>query len=596
MKLDQDAVLFVVVFALMMVISSPNAILPSALTTPHAFVREKTKNAFYYAHRKKFDCAPGMKYDDYEPEIEPVFDETVWYWDRRGFDVGMRLCSLAIGLTVVIMVAAERKAIIVPGFSLLLEGLYVALKLNLMLEFACIVLVFVVMFPLRERSSQQPLSWWVKKDVYASAFLFGKVFIGATTLLVAIQFHRWGGPLAILVASHVYYILRQVSNPPPNNVSAWAKYYKRLSLHEYQSQSSEEDPGQDCVNNSDKLRGMLKRPVVWTCFGDGLLHGTVGASVTTLVTDKLQALLQSSAESSRMEARSIVPQRQADRKWSIPTSHGRGSLPPLAVVNCAQTGISSHTLWSERQRIRQGVTCVEGGAEYIVIWIGINDLRALYTPATERDDLYPSSLSYKWQSQVIWLNSLSEHPSWSGLKSFEHRIIKILRYIEEVLSADEASGTTNENQHKRHVALLSLPPMGEDDLNSIANRLVIDANVIIQKAVEEVNSTLDENSCLASVSVVPVHDRLVSFLQENVKSQRKGFFPKVPVDWFLPVSFLQCAVYHSWPGAFTWRSLSAPIFGHLLTTDGLHLHETGGSIAADAIVEWLLDHGIRDRL
>jgi hypothetical protein len=174
--------------------------------------------------------------------------------------------------------------------------------------------------------------------------------------------------------------------------------------------------------------------------------------------------------------------------------------------------------------------------------------------------------------------------------------MKILRYIEEVLSADEASGTKNGNQRKRHVALLSLPPMGEDDLDSIANRLVIDANGIIQKVVEEVQSTLDESSCLASVSVVPVYDRLISFLQDNTELQQRGFFPKVPVDWFLQVSFLQCAVYHSWPGAFTWRSLSAPCFGHLITTDGLHLHETGGSIAADAIVEWLLDHGIRDRL
>jgi lysophospholipase L1-like esterase len=175
--------------------------------------------------------------------------------------------------------------------------------------------------------------------------------------------------------------------------------------------------------------------------------------------------------------------------------------------------------------------------------------------------------------------------------SFENQIIRILDYIGEFRSSPNK---TREGKHsKRHVAVLTLPPMGEDDLDSPANQLIRDHNNIIQTVVDEMQNDVDRISNFASLRVIPVHERLVSFLQQE-QQRPKGILPKVPVDWFLPVSCVQCALYHAFPGMFTWKSLSAPVFGHAIMSDGLHLHETGSDIVADAIVQW--DHDLTDRL
>jgi lysophospholipase L1-like esterase len=529
------------------------------------------------------------------------YDGNVLYLDRRGFDAWMRACLVWLFITLTVMILMELEVIpVFPDASSLLQAIG-----RYTWRSGCWGLIVASIFTaLHYFGHGQCLNFrtWHCLCTFCNTLAWYGVWWVAPVLVVMVmlQFHRYALPAAVLLIAFVYSILHRVSTPPPNNALAWKRYYDSVLVQERLLRGKG-------LSGKDKMTlahvdstARRKDPVVLTCFGDGLLHGTVSAPITTILSDKLQAALSSQQP---------VGERFSTTKWWLPGSvMSPQGLPSLAVVNCAQNGITSDAFRCEKQRLRQGMAFDGSEAEYILLWIGTNDVRAVHKPASEPRSAageYYMAMHPTWLEQVIWLNSLQWNPPFSLSSSYsggdgyiETKLKGILHDIGGISCDADGTSILDKSRLKRHVAVLTLPPMGEDDLNSPANRLIDEANAVIARVIHEIQSDVDRNSKFASLSVVPVHERLVSYLQQTKKprSHPRGILPKVPVDWFLPVNCFQSALYHSFPGMFTWKSLSAPIFGHAIMSDGLHLHETGSDIVADAIVEWLLDHGITDRL
>jgi hypothetical protein len=528
---------------------------------------------------------------------EVAYDDNVLYLDRRGFDVGMRCCCVGIGITLILMIAVEVNIITVfPDNSSFLGalgkgGLMIVCFGVLASAFPSVIGTFLSW---RNQETTEERSFFKSIVIYQAHFVWQIGFI-ILALMAMLQYHRWSGPIVILSLAHALLILNRVSAPPPNNALAWKRYYSSYRAKQKVLQAPK-------TNNNDLAGTHIGsatqlKPVVLTCFGDSLLHGTISAPITTILAEKLQAALASELPD---ESQSLGMTPFSTTKWWLPGDPSSSApLPSLAVVNCAQNGITSELLITEDERLHQGMTIDGNDAEYVLLWIGTNDVRSLYKP--DKGFLFDGSLYPSWEQQVFWFNSLPffgracrptpDSPS-------EPVLAEILNCIGNYDPDEDSSAMPNRKPSMRHVAVLTLPPMGEDDLDSPANKLIVDRNACIQGLVDEIQNDVDRKSLFASLSVIPVHDRLVSFLQQEPqrRSRPKGILPKVPVDWFLPVSCLQCALYHSFPGMFTWKSLSARLFGHAVMSDGLHLHETGSGIVADAIVQWLWDHGIADRL
>jgi hypothetical protein len=537
-----------------------------------------------------------------------TYNDNVLYLDRRGFDVGMRCCCVGIGITVILMIAVEVNIITVfPDNSSFLGALA---------EGGHNIVIYGVIYSI-VLSVIWTSCFWLFQETIPRRSLFKSIVIYPAhftwqigclilALMAMLQYHRWAGPAVMLTLAHAFLILNRVSAPPPNNALAWKRYYSRYLAKQKVLQArntNNKDPIVTDVQSAEQL----KEPVVLTCFGDSLLHGTISAPITTILAEKLRAALAS--KEFPVESQSLGANQFSTTKWWM---HGNAAssepLPSLAVVNCAQNGITSNVLTRETERLQQGMAFDGNEAEYMLLWIGTNDVRSTYKPE-KMPLLVGGSLYPSWEQQIAWFNSLpysgiSNHSTPDSTSELE----SMLNYIGNYYPCGDSTATSSakpspdnaftEKSGKRHVAILTLPPMGEDDLDSSANKLIANYNASIQELVDEIQNDTDRKSKFASLSVIPVHDGLVSFLQQEPqqRSQPKGILPKVPVDWFLPISCLQCALYHSFPGMFTWKSLSAPLFGHTVMSDGLHLHETGSGIVADAIVQWLLDHGIADRL
>jgi lysophospholipase L1-like esterase len=530
----------------------------------------------------------------YDGSTEVTYDENVLYLDRRGFDVGMRCCCVGIGIALILMMAVEVNIITVfPDNSSFLRALakggHIIVIYGVIYSVGGSVIGTFLSWRYQETAEERSLFKSILVVIYP-AHCTWQIGCLVLALMAMLQYHRWSGPFVILGLAHALLILNRASAPPPNNALAWKRYYSSYRAKQKVLQARNVN-NNDPVGTNIRLATRLTEPIVLTCFGDSLLHGTISAPITTILAEKLQAALASELPD---ESQRLGVTQFSVTKWWLPADPSSSEpLPSLAVVNCAQNGITSEVLTTEKKRLHQGMTFDGNDAEYVLLWIGTNDVRSKYKPNTGL--LYDGSLYPSWEQQICWFNSLPFYGG-TGRGHPELELAEILDYIGEFCSSPDNAFT--EQRNKRHVAILTLPPMGENDLDSPANKLIVDYNAGIQELVDEIQNDTNRKSKFASLSVIPVHDRLVSFLQQEPqqRSQLKGILPKVPVDWFLPVSCLQCALYHSFPGMFTWKSLSARLFGHAVMSDGLHLHETGSGIVADAIVQWLLDHGIADRL
>ena len=266
-----------------------------------------------------------------------------------------------------------------------------------------------------------------------------------------------------------------------------------------------------CTSRPPRNDPTRSRPLV-VCLGDSLTHGQCSASVVGR----------------------IVPQLK---------SRSKTTTADIGIVNAGQNNICSWTVYHKRL---QGIL-KKYDPHYVLLWIGTNDVRAIY--------------SKWWSRQLEYMWRLPEPPS---LQQFETNV----RGIVEILLS-----------HSPHlqVGLCTLPPMGEV-LTDPANLFVKQSNA----ALADIATYSTGNRC----TVIPVHNELESAILQNTLS---GWKP--PVDYFLPLSIVMGLLYHV--VGFSWNQLSR-LVGNTVLSDSLHLNETGADIVAIAIVEWLGDKGIAD--
>jgi lysophospholipase L1-like esterase len=263
-------------------------------------------------------------------------------------------------------------------------------------------------------------------------------------------------------------------------------------------------------------RQTRRRPVL-VCLGDSLTHGNCSASITPELPTKLCSKLG----------------------MELP-KYGATFADPLWVVNCGQNGITSETIFNER--LNKALGCYP---DYVMIWIGTNDVRAMYKRS--------------WGKKVTRMNQLSAVPT---MDSLERNISGILQFIEQ------ASPTVK-------IGLCTLPPLGEN-LKSEANKLVRQANEIIERV-----AATHGDQC----TVISIFSQFETILE---KDRRGG---SLPVDFFFPIAVVMNTLYHTFPNFFSWNLLSSLVSNSLLT-DGLHINERGADLCADLVVDWLLKVGV----
>lgn len=260
-----------------------------------------------------------------------------------------------------------------------------------------------------------------------------------------------------------------------------------------------------------------RRPVL-VCLGDDLVHGTRSYSFTVDVPTQLTTAL-------------AMPPPKATSIFA----------DPLWVVNCGQNNITTHTVW--RERIGKALDC---HADYILILVGTNDILAAYKPNS-------------WGKSMQSMNGIPEIPN---LQTFARNFNGILNHIQA------ASPMTQ-------VGVCTLPPMGEDT-KSAANKLVRQANEIIERAVQQCASD--------RYTLIPVFDRMESILEKE--GNRRDFSGTAGL-----LGWTMSLMYNLLPGVIKWSTLGS-LVGHRLLHDGIHLNERGGAELTSLIVEWLVKKGV----
>ena len=312
----------------------------------------------------------------------------------------------------------------------------------------------------------------------------------AVGLLLMIVY-SWKIGLAVFLLSAVTFIaVEAMTAPPANGPRAFIRFF----------------------------REQVKRRPILVCLGDSLTHGTMSSSYTP-----------------------NVPRKLAERLGMDPPSLTAIFADPLWVVNCGQNSCTSHTILQDR--LQGALNC---SPDYILIFIGTNDVRAMYSAA--------------WAKQVVRVNALPQVPT---LGILEANLKGMIEYIQR-------------EQMQTQIGVCTLPPMGED-LTTPANDWVRKANTVIEKTVNGFNE---------KCTLVPVYNRFESILEKKPNKSRG-----VKVDNFFAVACYMGMLYHLFAGVFTWDGLSNQ-FGHLLLSDGLHLNDRGKDIVVDLVVEWLMTNNI----
>jgi acyl-CoA thioesterase-1 len=307
--------------------------------------------------------------------------------------------------------------------------------------------------------------------------------------LIFLFFYNWKWGLAWFLAAAISFItMEAVSSPPANRIEVFKEWERRQP----------------------------NRAPVLACLGDSLTHGNCSASITP-----------------------EIP-RALSRKLGLdPPKSRRLFSDPLWVLNAGQNGITSQTILQER--LSPTLSC---RPDYVMIWIGTNDVRAIYSKAMEME--------------VTIVNGLDQPPT---MRLLSQNIKQILNF-------------TRQASPMCHIGVFTLPPMGED-LHSNANKLVQEANSLIKQAAAEM---ADER-----VLVIDVYQRLEAILEK----QRRGFHWSV--DWFYLFAPLMNPLFHMC--GISWNTLSK-LTGSSCLFDGLHLNEQAATEVVDATVEWLLKSNV----
>ncbi|SEG77672.1 Lysophospholipase L1 [Nonomuraea solani] len=116
------------------------------------------------------------------------------------------------------------------------------------------------------------------------------------------------------------------------------------------------------------------------------------------------------------------------------------------------------------------------------------------------------------------------------------------------------------------VALMSLPPLGED-LNTDINRKLTGYNAAIKEIATQANA-----------DYLPLHERMAEILREG---------PRTAYDFSFPLAFEAAAQHYLFQRGWDEIARSG---GRELLVDHVHLADRGGAIVADLTTDWL--HGL----
>lgn len=262
-----------------------------------------------------------------------------------------------------------------------------------------------------------------------------------------------------------------------------------------------------------------KRRPTLLCLGDSLTHGKVSSNITPEIPIKLASMLG-------MET----------PVWGLTFND------PIWVVNAGQNFLTSHVILHERLSKAMGTF-----PDYVYLMIGTNDILGIW------NKMYGNTMAYTH-------TLLDGEPS---MKTFERNIRDIVNFIRESSPLVE-------------LGVCTIPPLGED-LNSDVNRIVKEANRIIERIIV---AEKDERTTL-----LPIFERMETVLEKS-KSKKRGLsmvMNGIYTSTMLPI-------YQVFPVSL--NTLSKHISGYTLHTDGVHLNEAGRDIIVDCIIDWLRTRNI----
>ena len=277
---------------------------------------------------------------------------------------------------------------------------------------------------------------------------------------------------------------------------------------------------------------------VLACLGDSLTQGTCSSNWV----DQLVSVLRSELKSLPKEL--LAPSRAIFQR-------------PLHTINCGQNCLTSRV--AVRERIASVLEC---HPNYLVILLGTNDVLGMHLP------WYGDHLRTAWKLR-------EEEPSWDRLE----------KNLSELLQAcDEYSKASPKHCDPLQVALVTLPPLGED-LTHPANRMVKQANSIILKLVK--SSSTHQSSC--QVEVVPLFESMERHLRTHETSHKDSKLWAFSIDRWYMVAMFMAPFRHILK--LKWTTMSK-WFGFELCADPLHLNERGAEILRDLVVKWLLQKNV----
>jgi lysophospholipase L1-like esterase len=211
--------------------------------------------------------------------------------------------------------------------------------------------------------------------------------------------------------------------------------------------------------------------------------------------------------------------------------------PALADFRFLNHGVNGDLAWNGLQRLDK---LIADRPDAVTILIGTNDINATLSERNLRH--YQEYYRLRVEPTIEW---------------YEENLRAIVRRLRGETAA--------------RVALLSLAVVGED-LAHEANRRVVRYNEAIRRVAAD-----------AGIDYLPLYERMVSYLQEH-EADRAALPPRLEYHDGLTNIGNAIALHATGIG---WNEISRRN-GLLLTTDCLHLNETGAGMIADLIESWLL--------
>jgi len=246
----------------------------------------------------------------------------------------------------------------------------------------------------------------------------------------------------------------------------------------------------------------------------------------------------------------VVPDRQAVACLGASLTAGSVSAdyvemlaarPALAGFRFINHGVNGDLAWNGLQRLGK---VIADQPDAVTILIGTNDVNA--------------TLSERNRLRYYEFNHLPiEQPT---LEWYEENLRAIVRRLQI--------------ETRARLALLSLAVIGEDLAHEANQRLAI-----YNEAIRRVADT-------TKIDYLPLHERMVAYLREH-EIERATLPPRLEYRDGLHNIGNAIALHAT---GLTWNEVSRRN-GLQLTTDCLHLNETGAGMIADLIEPWLLRSG-----